>query len=114
MTAAGGYRERVRFERPAPDPSGDARGAWSEVITMAARIQPLKGAEPVLEQRLQGVQPVVIYVRACAASRGLDNACRAVNVRSGQVYDIKSAVLAEARDEVQLLAEGRMGDVVNG
>lgn len=113
MTSTGWMRERVRFERRANDDNGDPLGAWTEIATCAARVQPLKGSEPVMAQRLEGVSPFVIYVRASIATRSVDNACRAVDTRSPVddpfYYDITDANLSENRKEMEFLATWKAG-----
>ena len=110
MTPAGRRNCRVRFERRGLDDNNDRLGAWEEVTTCAARIQPLKGAEPVLAQRLDGVQPFVIYVMASSLTRPIDNTYRAVNTRSGEIYGINAFNITEDRSEMEFLVTWKAGD----
>lgn len=110
MLNAGAMRDRIRFERRQADANGDAVGPWQEVCTVWAKIVWLRGSEPVLAQRLQGVQPAVIYVRASAATKSLDNACRAVDARvpkpgKGDFFAIRGKVLSDDRADVEVTAE---------
>jgi len=107
---AGALRERVRFDRrPAveDDGFGNTIGPWEPATSsMAARIRPLPGREEVLAQRLGGVQPYEITVRASKALRGLSRAAepaatewRAVNVRTLETYDITDIRNPDERGE---------------
>ena len=98
-------RESLTFQQRALDDNGDRLGAWGAVVTLAAQITPLTGGQAVMDQRLQGKQPVAIVVRSCAASRGIDNSFRAVNARNTTVvYDVTAAVLSQDRMWVNILA----------
>lgn len=105
--SAGELRERVRFERrvTVSDGYGNEQGDWIQELTVAARIQPLRGSESVMAARLQGVQPVLIVVRASSASRAIKTDWRAVDARSGVAYAIKTATLREGGDYIDLLCE---------
>ncbi len=111
MSQISQYRERVRFDRRGLDDNDDRAGPWGPITTVWARIQPLKGSETVLEQRLQGVQPFVIYVRASSVTRAIDNSYRAVDARdASRVFDITAPpILTEDRREVQILATLKAG-----
>lgn len=121
MPNAGDLRERFRFEAKARNAAGDRTGAWAASDAdraptgtnwhagMAAGVKTLlgsvRGAEEVMSERLQGRQPVVITVRWCAATLQVTTDWRAVDVRSGQTYDIKSVAPAATRDFIDFLAE---------
>jgi SPP1 family predicted phage head-tail adaptor len=104
---AGELRDRVRFERrqTSDDGYGNTVAEWIPELSVSARVQPLRGTEAVMASRLQGVQPVLIVVRASAASRAITPEWRAVDARSGTVYAIRTATLRETRDYVDLLCE---------
>ena len=105
--SAGELRERVRFERrvETTDGYGNTKGQWLPQLTVAARIQPLRGSEAVMASRLQGVQPVLIVIRSSAAARGIAPDWRAVDARTGREYAIRTAQLRETADYVDLLCE---------
>jgi len=120
---AGRYRERVILqERGAPgtgsesggegggDGYGNSEGAWVERFRCAARILPLKGRDEITAQRLQGVQPVVITIRASAAAREVNSDWRALDARSGRSYAIRSVTETERRDAIELLCEAGLAD----
>ena len=92
MPSAGQLRERVRFQRRAPDENGEAMGPWVDVFgdPIAAEILLTGGGEEVRSQRLQGLSPAKITVRGCIAIREATNAWRIVDARDGTLFDIKS------------------------
>lgn len=110
MLNTGAMRDKIRFERRAADENGDPSGDWQEIVTLSAQIVWLRGDAQLLAQRLQGLQPAVFKVRACAESRALDNTCRAVDARilnpqKGDYFAIKAVNLSADRADVEVLAE---------
>ena len=80
------------------------------MTTCAARVQLLNGGDAVIGARLQGKQPVVINVRCFTATETLQLSDRAVNVRTGDVYDQFTSVNGdERRAWVNVLAVSRPG-----
>jgi len=104
---AGELRERISFYLQAESDTsyGIAAGAWDLQFTVAARIRPLRGSEPVIAQRLKGVQPVVITIRASDNARRIDTSWQARNARTGAQYQIRAVTPGEKRDYLDLLAE---------
>ena len=108
MPGAGLLKDRITFQRRALDVNGDRLGAWEDDFTVAAQITWLRGSQPVMEQRLQGVQPAVLTVRSETRTRALVTPWRAVNARRiGQVFEIKSVAPARDAGFLDLLAEAR-------
>lgn len=98
MAGAGGLRERVRFEQRGLDANNQRLDDWDATdtaLTRAAGFTFLQGGEPVMQQRLAGSQPVIVRVWDDVAVRAVDNAWRAVDTRTGKIYDIKSAAPAK-------------------
>ena len=90
-TTAGARNARVTFQRRAvtPDGFGNQAGDWQDLCgPYSVRLTPGVGREEVLAQRLAGVQPVTIMALKCSALAAVDDSCRAVNVRTGETYDI--------------------------
>lgn len=90
---AGSLRQRLRFERrpvAADDGYGNVEGAWRTAFEAMARVTPLRGSETVIAQRLAGVQPLVITTYSCENSRAVAPGWRAVDQRSGDIYNIRS------------------------
>jgi SPP1 family predicted phage head-tail adaptor len=105
---AGELREQVAFDTPraAKDvPGGVAADTWDEAFKRSARIRPLTGSEPVIAQRLTGVQPVVVTVRYDSQTKTVTPAWRLRDVRSGKAYNIRTVTIGEHRDYIDLLCE---------
>lgn len=85
-------RERVRFEQRALDDNGDRLGDWdpATALEVAAGFVRLRQGEKVMQGRLEGQSPVVIRVRASAATRAISAAWRAVDVRTGEAFELTS------------------------
>lgn len=107
MTSAGELRERVAWEQVAVSDSsyGTIAGDWTERFQTRARIRPLVGQEPVLAQRLQGIQPFVITVRSSSDTRDITNTWRARNARTGMIYSIRAVTPDETNEWIDILAE---------
>lgn len=104
---AGELRERLRFEKHGPDANGDLIGPWDADggVTRSARVFFRIGTEPVIEQRLQGLQPAEITVRADPDTRAIDNSWRAVDTRvEGRVFNITAAAPSEDRRWIIFMA----------
>jgi len=72
-------RDSVAFDKRTPDIVGDAGitpGDWVEQFKERAAVTWLRGSEPVIAQRLQGVNPVVVRVRSSARTRLIDSSWR--------------------------------------
>jgi SPP1 family predicted phage head-tail adaptor len=104
---AGELRERIAFEQQSAvsDGSGGQTVSWSEVFRCAARVKPRLGGEEVTAARLGGRQPVMITVRHSTDTAQVTPDWRARDVRSGAVYNIRTAVADERRQWVEMLAE---------
>ncbi len=109
---AGLLRERIIFEQRSSvsDGGGNFEDAWTPTDAVAARIRPLKGSEPVLAQRLSGVQPVVITVRSSAATREVTTAWRARDARSGATFNISAVTPDERGAYIDILAQSGGAD----
>lgn len=105
-TTAGDLRERVVFEKRGrqSDGGGNFGTAWGSPVSMAARIQSLRGGEAVMADRLQGRQPFIITVRSCMATRAVTSAWRARNERTGVIYNITSVAPDESGAFIDVLA----------
>ena len=105
-------RERVTFQRRGLDGNGEvsANADWDAAsqVEVWARVRPMKGGEAVLLQRLQGVQPVEITVRASDATRAITSGWRAV--WNGEAYNINAVTPAETRDAIAFVAQADGSD----
>lgn len=115
-TRAADLRHRIAFDcRAAITPaagedSGTVSGDWAEQFVVWTGRRYLVGSEPVLQSRLQGVQPVVLTVRASSQSRAITTEWRARETQSAVTYNIR-AVTPDARgDFIDLLCEAGGAD----
>lgn len=92
MPQGGDLRESVRFERRvigADDGYGNVSRAWALFAgPFAAGIEPQSGSEEVLSDRSTGVQPVAITIRWCASAAQIQPQDRAVDQRSGRMFNV--------------------------
>jgi len=97
----------VAFDRPTvlSDGQGGQEDGWEEVHTCRAWIRNLRGGESVIHSRLQGVQPVVVFIRQCDAADVIDTDFKMRDVRKGQEYNIRTIVLSDNRRYYELTAE---------
>lgn len=107
MIGAGDLRHRVRFDSPtqAPDGYGGVEVGWTEEGEARAHFRWLRGGETVQAARLEGRQPVVVTLWASEAARRITPAWRMTDMRTGEVYNIRSVVVAEDEARVELTCE---------
>jgi hypothetical protein len=109
-------KDRVLFQQRGLDDNGDRLGPWQAVRSeaedgaWAAQIIRLKGGEPVMAQRLQGVQPAIVVVRASTVTRAVDNAWRAIDKRTGQIHEFTDASETGDRVWIEILTTAKAGD----
>lgn len=112
MPSSATLREIIRFERRTEvnDGYGNVTGAWATLLDgIPASVAPAKGNEEVLAGKLTGLTPIVIEARfdpvlAEGADR-LTTADRAVNTRTGDVFDIQSIEADPRRRWITIYAE---------
>lgn len=111
---AGKLRDLVAFEEPTQvDGSfGIKAGPWLERFRRLANAEAMPGNEPVIAQRLQGVNPIKIVVRASTQTRTITSAWRVLHVVTGARYNIRSVVPQPDREWIWLVCES--GVAVNG
>jgi head-tail adaptor len=112
MTGAGDLRFNVRFDKlvGGDDAAGGATdGEWTEQFTRRADIRPLKGGEPVQQQRLKSVQPALIIVRKDSETSLIKEDWRAVELQGSTevgIYAIKTVEDMEREGEfLTIMAE---------
>lgn len=116
MSSAGSLRFRVRFDKQVEveDPAGGTVSSWQEQFTRWADIRPMKGSEPVIAQRLTGIQPVLIIVRSDSETRQITPAWRAVELLNNvpvRYYALKTAEDMERRKQyITMVAEAGTAD----
>lgn len=113
MPAIGELRDRYTFQRRAADVVVDGLnrpGGWEGDLTVWAKTQYLKGGEGVQQARLQGLQPVILTIRASTASRAINNAWQAVDARDPtRVFNITGVEMTADRAFIQILATSAKG-----
>jgi head-tail adaptor len=104
---AGELRERFEFQERSPvsDGHGNEQGPWQARYECAGRRQMLRGGEQVMASRLEGRQPAVITIRANRMARRITTDWRARDIRSEEIWAIRSISLSEKRDFLDLLVE---------
>lgn len=99
-SGAGALSEIVRFLEPdeIDDGYGGTTIGYVERFTESARLQPRVGGETVQASRLAGLQPYTMTVRSSGRTRSVTPEWRAVNVRTGDRYNIKSVANIDERN----------------
>ncbi len=114
MTGSGDLYFLIAFEEVAAEETsyGVVAGEWDEQFQRKARIRARTGTEPVIAQRLQGVQPLEIEVRSDSETRLVTTAWRIRNVRTSEYYQIGAIAPSEKRMWISMACE--LGPAVNG
>lgn len=116
MTNAANLRFRVRFDKPSErdDGYGSTIGQWEPQFSRLCDIRPLKGAESVIAQRLQAIQPVLIIVRRDMDTREIRPSWHAIEILNGaeiRTYAVKTAEdMERAGQFITILAEAGAAD----
>lgn len=90
MTRLLSWQKRVETNPDAPNDYGNTQSVWTEQFRSNAARTPMRGGESVMAARLQGTQPYVLRIYQSAAARAVRTDWRAVDVRSGQVLQVKA------------------------
>lgn len=109
MDASGRLRERIIIQRrvDVDDGKGNVTGSWQDQMTVWAAIQFMRGSEPVIAARLTARQPAIMTIRNSTQARGILASDRAVNARTGEVFNIreKPREARENRGFLEMLVE---------
>ncbi len=108
MTGAGELRWKVAFDQrlDVDDEYGNSQSEFVEQFAVAAKIEPKFGGEAVIAARLQSRQPVIIVVRQSNQTRLIKEDWRARDVRSGEIYAIRSIVDPDGKRQfVEILTQ---------
>lgn len=94
---AGPKRYIVAFDKRIEGDStyGRSPGDWVEQFKTTARIRFLRGGEPIIGQRLMGVQPTVITTHGYSQTYEVTEAWRIRDVRNGDAFAIRSITSGE-------------------
>lgn len=105
MAGAGDRNERWTFERRDIDANGDARGPWTDGRTVWTGVTWLRGTEAVMQDRLTGVQPVVLNVRETSQTKTIKPGWRAIDSRHpSRVANITGISPGRERGTLDILA----------
>lgn len=99
MAGAGDLRERftIQRRRQQDDGHGNTEGPWEDQFTAWAGINYSRGGEGVLAARLSARQPAIMTLRTSDQARAILPSDRAVNSRTGEVFNIRE-MPREARE----------------
>jgi head-tail adaptor len=91
MAGAGSLREKFTIRRAtlADDGYGGQTQTWADLLTAAASVQFMRGSETVIAARLQARQPAILTLRTSEAARSVRPEDKAVNDRTGEVFNIR-------------------------
>lgn len=95
MRRIGSYPHSITLQRrqTVSDDYGNEVGGWVDQFTINARIEPARGREEVLAQRLQDVRPVEIAIPCSARTEQIQRDWRAINARKPEeqynIHDIR-------------------------
>jgi SPP1 family predicted phage head-tail adaptor len=82
MPSAAQLRDRITFQRRGAGDDGygnEQTGAWEDVFTVAGRVTASPGRETVTASRLQGVNPVDVWVRYSSQTKTIKTEWQAVD-----------------------------------
>ncbi len=96
--------EMVDFEAPNRDAQNTQDG-WKPGFTANAGYTRLRGGESVQDRRLQGTQPTIITVRNYSKTVEIGTDWRAVDKRTGEIFNIHAKTLTQDRTHFEILAE---------
>jgi hypothetical protein len=105
---AGEARDLIRFDRKGSVSGGYVKtGAdWTSLITVSAKVEAMsRGDEEVIGDKVRGVSDFKITVRDCAALASLTTSDRAINARSGVIYDLRHVDRQTGRADVIISAD---------
>ncbi|MGJ8529819.1 phage head closure protein [Maritalea sp.] len=104
---AGALNHRVAFEKKSAqsDGAGGTTGEFEEQFRCAANVIHQRGGEAVMAGRLAGRATVIITVRKSSAHNPIDGDWRAVDVRSGELFNIRSITPSADRMWLDYLCE---------
>ena len=99
-TAIGKMRELIKFQRRSstPDGFGNLTSVWADLCgPFYARLQPLKGVEQLVDQRLSEISDYMITMGNCSDIATVTAEDRIVNTRTGVTYNITAIQNADER-----------------
>ncbi len=109
---AGTLREKIRFQSRTNenDGYGNTKAEWTTAYDCRADLLWLRGGESVLAGRLEGVKTAVFTIRDCVDARAVTSEYRVVNLRTDEVFNVRSVNSATKRGYIDILAETGVAD----
>jgi hypothetical protein len=105
VTTPGELTRPVMFQKRGLDTNGDPLGDWVDVVGRMAKIAPSIGGEGVVAQRIEGSQPVIVYVRRDLETKLIDNSYRVVDaLEPATTWEVASVIRNEREDMMEVLA----------
>ena len=105
MARARRLRHRWTFQQRGADGNGDRRGAWAAGFTRWVEVTYLRGGEAVMQERLTGLQPVILTVRSDVLTRTISNGFRAFDESAaGRVANVTAAAASKTPGYIDIMA----------
>ena len=103
----GQLSELVAFDDrvAADDGMGNTEGDWAEKFQCRAGFTYLRGGEAVIASRLEGVQPVVVRIRATPETLQIEPDWQMRDVRRSTPYNIRSIAATPDRKWLDLVVQ---------
>jgi head-tail adaptor len=90
---------------PPGDEFGNVEGDFEAQFTIWAEVMMLKGTEPVMAQRLSGIQPRVLKVRRSTDTTQITTAWMARDIATNEGLNIRAVTPDPANQLIELLCE---------
>lgn len=109
----GKFIHRLSFQKrveTANDGLGNQLTEFQEQFQTRARKHYLRGSNAVLSAKLEGRQPVLVQVRKSCRTEEVTADWRAVDVRTKEIFNIRSIEPEENRQEISFIVERGVAD----
>ena len=111
---AGDLFHRVAFDRRIDtndgNDDGNTQGEWQEQFQCRAGFIHLRGGESIMADRLQGVHPQVIFVRASSQSKAVTTEWRIRDARTDIEFNIRDISMSDDRQWLDFLCQSGGAD----
>jgi len=107
-TKAEELRSRLSFAKRGEnldDGYGNIQENFIEQFAVQARVRPRLGGETVFAARLEGRNAVAITIRYSNQTKEITPDWRATDTRTGEIYNIRSAIADERKYFMEILGE---------
>lgn len=100
------FEKRVNIK----DGHGNTKGDWEDVFEAHGSRRFFKGREKVIAAAETSTQEVIIRVRSSTNSKQVRGAWRAVDIRTGETYNIRGFEPTDDRMYIEFLAQSGATD----